>query len=226
MSALLAGAVAIALVLHLAYLARASRNKARSAIAANAASVAGVIAGATDISSGTTGVVTWAGSWKGERVQVSTIVDTLATRKLPVCWLSVSVTEKVLVPAAFDMMMRPGAPTTFSNFDMLAHTLPALPGFPADAVVRTDRRDARFPHEVIARQLGVFCEGRAKELLITPNGVRIVWLLAEADRVRYGVFRQAHFGGDGFEAVLLERLLRSASLLRDAINRSQRQAAA
>ena len=36
-----------------------------------------------------------------------------------------------------------------------------------------------------AGHLDVFCDRRAKELLITRNGVRIVWLLAEADRARY-----------------------------------------
>ncbi|RVD48265.1 hypothetical protein EN746_24420, partial [Mesorhizobium sp. M8A.F.Ca.ET.023.02.2.1] len=70
-----------------------------------------------------------------------------------------------------------------------------------------------------------FADGRAKELLITPNGVRIVWLLAEAERARYGVFRQAAFGDTRIDATLIERLLVSLSKLRDAINRSERQAA-
>ena len=100
------------------------------------------------------------------------------------------------MPGIFDMMMRPGSPTTFSNFDHLDHTLPMAAGFPPEAVLRTDRKGVRFPHDIIASHLDLFAEGRAKELLITPNGVRIVWLLAEADRARYGVFRQAEFGDD------------------------------
>jgi hypothetical protein len=164
------------------------------------------------------------GSWNERRVQVRTIVDTLATRKLPARWLSVSITEPVAVPATFDMMMRPGSPTTFSNFDHLQHTLPKAPGFPAEAVLRTDLRGARFPQNLIASHLDIFAEGRAKELLITPNGVRIVWLLAEAERARYGVFRQAAFG-TRLEPALVERLLASASTLRDAINRQERQVA-
>ena len=224
-TALLAGAIALALVLHLAWLARASRNRAKAAIAAEVASIRTVIADAADISDGTVGVVTWVGSWNERRVQVRTIVDTLATRKLPARWLSVSVTEPVAVPATFDMMMRPGSPTTFSNFDHLQHTLPKAPGFPAEAVLRTDLRAARFPQNLIASHLEIFAEGRAKELLITPNGVRIVWLLAEAERARYGVFRQAAFGGATLDPALIERLLTSASGLRDAINRQERQVA-
>ena len=224
-TALLAGAIVLALVLHLAWLARASRNRAKAALAAEVASIRTAIADAVDISDGTVGVVTWVGSWNERHVQVRTIFDTLATRKLPARWLSVSVTEPVAVPATFDMMMRPGSPTTFSNFDHLQHTLPKAPGFPAEAVLRTDLRAARFPQNLIASHLEIFAEGRAKELLITPNGVRIVWLLAEAERARYGVFRQAAFGGATLDPALIERLLTSASGLRDAINRQERQVA-
>ncbi|WP_189502229.1 MULTISPECIES: hypothetical protein [unclassified Mesorhizobium] len=224
-SALLAGAVALALVLHLAWLARANRSRATVALAADEASVRAVITDAANISDGAAGVVTWAGSWNGRRVQVRTIVDTLATRKLPARWVSVSITEKVAVPGTFDMMMRPGSPTTFSNFDHLDHTLPKAPGIPAEAVLRTDRKGVLFPQDVIANHLDIFTEGRAKELLITPNGVRVVWLLAEAERARYGVFRQAEFGGVRLDPVLIERLLAFASALRDAISRGERQAA-
>ena len=224
-SALLAGVIVLALVLHLAWLARRSRNGALAALAAEEASIRTIVADAADVLDGTAGVVTWEGSWNGQRVQLRTIVDTLATRKLPARWLSVSITEKVAVPATFDMMMRPGSPTTFSNFDHLQHTLPKAPGFPAEAVLRTDRRGTRFPQGIIAEHLEPFSEGRAKELLITPNGVRIVWLLAEAERARYGVFRQAAFGDAQIDPALIERLLTSLSALRDAINKSERQAA-
>jgi hypothetical protein len=224
-SALLAGAIVLALALHLAWLARRSRSRASAALAADEASIRTVIADAANVSDGTAGVITWEGSWNGRRVQLRTIVDTLATRKLPARWLSVSVTEKVAVPATFDMMMRPGSPTTFSNFDHLQHTLPKAPGFPAEAVLRTDRRGTRFPQAIIADHLEPFSEGHAKELLITPNGARIVWLLAEAERARYGVFRQAAFGDAQIDPALVQRLLVSLSGLRDAINRSERQAA-
>ncbi|WP_164873888.1 MULTISPECIES: hypothetical protein [unclassified Mesorhizobium] len=224
-SALLAGAIVLAIVLHLAWQARASRNRASMALAVEQDRIRTAIADAANVSDGTAGVITWEGSWNSKRVQVRTIVDTLATRKLPARWLSVSITEPVAVPGTFDMMMRPGSPTTFSNFDHLDHTLPKSSAFPAEAVLRTDRRGVHFPLETIAGHLGIFSEGRAKELLITPKGVRIVWLLAEAERARYGVFRQAEFGDATLDPALIERLLVSVSALRDAINKSERQAA-
>ncbi|RWN02586.1 MAG: hypothetical protein EOR87_32270, partial [Mesorhizobium sp.] len=71
-------------------LARSSRNRARAALANDEAAVRAVIRDAIDVSDGMAGVATWAGSHNGERAQVRTIVDTLATRKLPARWLSVS----------------------------------------------------------------------------------------------------------------------------------------
>lgn len=217
--------MALAVVAHIAWLARASRNRAKAALAADLANVRSVVADAADVSDGTAGVVTWAGSWNGQRVQVRTIVDTLATRKLPTRWLSVSITEPVAVPGIFDMMMRPNSATTFSNFDHLPHMLPKVLGFPAEAVLRTDRKGVAFPQDLIAAHTDIFADGRAKELLITPKGVRIIWLLAEAERARYGVFRQAAFSDAGIEPALIERLLEAASGLREAINRRERQAA-
>ncbi|RWC89809.1 MAG: hypothetical protein E5V58_09425 [Mesorhizobium sp.] len=224
-STLLAGAIALAVVVHLVWLARKSRNRAREALAADTAGIRTVVADAVDVSDGTVGVAIWAGTWNGRRVQVRTIVDTLATRKLPARWLTVTVTEPVDVLGTFDMMMRPGSATTFSNFDHLGHTLPKTAGFPVEAVLRTDRKGVAFPQDVIAGHLDIFAEGRAKELLVTPKGVRIVWLLAEAERARYGVFRQAAFGDTKLDPALIERLLQSASTLRDAINERKRQAA-
>lgn len=221
----LAAACILAIALRLAFVARASRAKAARAKDLLVASIAKVVPDAVEVPAGTVGVATFAGTWRGLRVQIRTIVDTLATRKLPACWLSVSVTEKVAVPGTFDMMMRPRSPTTFSNFDLLPYALPPFPGFPAEAVARTDSSGAIFPREAISRGLGFFADPRVKELLITPNGVRIVRLLAEADRARYGVFRQAEFTGVVLDPDMIEGLLRSASSLRDAINSGERQAA-
>lgn len=226
MSALLACAFGLALALHLYHHARTNRARAAAALAADMAAVAAVVDDAKDVSTGVAGVATFAGTWNGYHVQVRTIIDTLATRKLPAFWLSVTIAETVHMAATFDMMMRPGSATTFSNFDHLPHTLRVPDNFPEGAVIRTDRRGARPPFDIIAEHLGVFADSRAKELLVTGNGVRLVWLLAEADRVRYGVFRQAEFSGARIDPALIDLLLREASSLRAAINRDALKVAA
>lgn len=178
-----------------------------------------VIPDVEEITSGTVGVTTWNGRWNGHRVQIRTIIDTLVTRKLPTLWLSVTLQEPVAIPATFDMMMRPASATTFSNFDQLNHTVELPAQYPAESAIRTNDATARLPMTVIGQHLEIFSDGRAKELLVTPNGVRIVWMLAEADRLRYGVLRQADFSGARLEAVLIDVLLNAASALRADINR-------
>ena len=225
-SALLTCLLGVALALHLYHFVRKSRAAAAKAFAKDMAVVKAVVADAAGIPTGTAGVSAWAGTWHGERVQVKTIVDTLAVRKLPALWLVVTITEKTRIAAVFDMMMRPGAATTFSNFEHLPYTLPTPSSFPEGAVIRGDQSDPCLPAALAIGHLDLFADARAKELLITPNGVRIVWLLAEADRARYGVFRQAAFSGSGLEPGLLEELIRRASALRAALDAEARLQAA
>lgn len=211
----------IALAAHLWWMVRRSRREAAQHLAADLAAVRAAIGEVRILPDDAAGVRTFAGRFEGSRIQVRTIVDTLATRKLPALWLSVSVTEPTAVDATLDMMMRPSSATTFSNFDSLRHGIRPPPGFPDEAIIRTDRPGAAFPFAALAGHLGIFKHPAAKELLIKPAGVRIVWLIAEADRARYGVFRQADFGDAAPDAGLIRMLAEEASAIRNAINKAR-----
>jgi hypothetical protein len=157
------------------------------------------------------------GRYCGFPVQVLPVIDTLATRRLPALWLLVTLQDALPVTAKFDLMMRPAGPTTFSNFDLLPLTIETPSSFPEHAVIRTDDRDRYLPAHVVEPHLGLFGDPRAKELLITPNGLRIVWLIAEADKARYGVFRQAEFGEIDLDPALLRTLLDQLIAMRQSI---------
>lgn len=159
------------------------------------------------------------GTYRGFPVQIYPLVDTLATRRLPALWLMVTLQDKLPVKAHFDLMMRPAGPTTFSNFDHLPHTLDHQEGFPEHAVIRTDNTEDVLPVSLIAPHLEPFFGPRAKELLITQNGLRIVWLLAEAERARYGVLRQAEFGEVQIEGQLARDILdRLIAIRKDVVD--------
>lgn len=157
------------------------------------------------------------GKYRGLPVRLHPVIDTLAIRKLPSLWLLATLPEPLPVRATFDLMMRPAGPTTFSNFDHLPATLDALPDLPLHAVVRTDDPDHVLPHHVVAPHLDIFEHPLAKELLITPKGVRMVWQVAEADRARYGVFRQAEFGDVELDPALVRDLLDRLIMLRQSV---------
>jgi hypothetical protein len=157
------------------------------------------------------------GRYQGLPVQVHPVIDTLAARRLPALWLLVTIQGKLPVAARFDLMMRPNAATTFSNFDLLPETVELPTGFPPEAVLRTDDPQHLPPPHLVSSHLDLFTDARAKELLITPNGVRFVWLLAEANRARYAALRDADFGEIDLDPGILRNLLDRLVLLRHAI---------
>ncbi len=157
------------------------------------------------------------GRHHGLPVQVQTVVDTLNLRKLPSLWLMVTIPEPLPLSASFDLMMRPSGPSTFSNFDMLPFTIERPSDFPEHAVVRSDDIEHMLPAHVIAPHLQPFFGSRAKELLVAPKGLRMVVQIGEADRARYGVFRQAEFGETSIDATQLSDILDRLLALRSDI---------
>jgi hypothetical protein len=214
---IIAAVATAALVLYLLRRLRRERDRRRRDYERFFDRATDVLADARLEHTGAVGYPRLAGRYQGLPVQVLPVVDTLPIRRLPALWLLVTLQDALPVNARFDLMMRPAGATTFSNFDLLPFTIGRPAGFPEHAVVKTDDPGNMLPADVVAPHLGVFRDSRAKELLVTPNGVRLVWLLAEADRVRYGVFRQADFGGAGLEPELLCSLLDRLVAIRQSI---------
>lgn len=209
--------VAVAVVAHLALKLVAAARKKRRAPDAFFARVTPLLQDARYEGEDHAGYPQLVGRYKGLGVRIHPVIDTLAIRKLPSIWLLVSIAEPLPLSATFDLMIRPAGPTTFSNFDHLPVTLEGLPDLPLHALVRTDDPQHVLPYHVVAPHLSVFHDPWAKELLITPKGCRLVWQLAEADRVRYGVFRQADFGDVTLEPDLVRDLLDRLIALRKSI---------
>jgi hypothetical protein len=181
------------------------------------ARAAGVLEKSELQATGMVGYPRLAGRYRDFPVQVLPVVDTLATRRLPALWLLVTLQDTLPTGSRFDLMMRPTAATTFSNFDLLPVTMQLPAGFPEHAVLRTDDPQHLLPPHIVAPHLDVFHDTRAKELLITPNGVRLVWLLAEANRARYGVLREADFRDTDLDPQLLRNLLERLIAIRQSV---------
>ena len=90
-------------------------------------------------------------------------------------------------------MLRPASATTFSNFDFLSVIIPTPSGFPGQAVIHSDEDKSPFDLNLLRPVLSFFKNPRAKEFLATPNGLRLVTQLGEAERARYLVAREARF---------------------------------
>lgn len=153
------------------------------------------------------GVYKLNGEFDGRDFQFKVIADNLAPRKLPGLWLMVTRPTPLPVRHVFDLMMRPSGPTSFSNFDFLPHNLPLPSHVPPYAVVRSDGELSPVSWDSVSKLLHWFHTPIGKELLISPKGLRLVVLLAEADRLRYGVFRQIDFGKPVVKADTARRIL-------------------
>ena len=156
------------------------------------------------------------GEYRGCRFHLDAIVDTLTFRKLPVLWLRVSLLAPLPGTAAIDILVRSQNVEFYSPANELPHQLRPLPGWPADAIVRT--ADPRHAPDllVIGRHIGVFDRAQTKELLVTEKGVRLVHMLDQARRAEYLVLRQAEFEQDSVDKELLCDLMdRTISLHQD-----------
>lgn len=166
------------------------------------------------------------GHYHGTDFDIQVVPDTLTFRKLPALWLLVSIPSPLPLRATFDMMIRPTGIEPFSRFQNLPVAIATPDGFPPEASLRSDNPDGIPSERLLRHHLGPFADGRAKELVISPKGLRIVWLAEEADRGRYLIFREAELGMKPLDPDTLKPLLDYlVSLREDILAESMRTAA-
>jgi hypothetical protein len=133
------------------------------------------------------------GQYRSRRFHLDAVVDTLTFRRLPVLWLRASLLDALPGTATLDILVRSQNTEFYSPGNDLPHILPPRPGWPADAIARTDDPQRIPDLAVIDRHMPVFDRPQTKEVLITAKGVRIVHMLDQARRAEYLVLRQAEF---------------------------------
>ncbi|MEO6298321.1 MAG: hypothetical protein ABIV25_04030 [Paracoccaceae bacterium] len=147
------------------------------------------------------------GQLNGQYFDVQAIPDSLSFRKLPALWVMVTLPEPMPVAATLDIMARPTGYETFSRFNTLPHALPCPSFLPDGTGVRSDEANNVPPADLVERHSAVFADDRTKELLIAPNGLRLVVLADEAERGRYLLFRDAELGPTPLPAVVVHGLM-------------------
>lgn len=162
-----------------------------------------------------TGFPRFSGHFENTVFDLQVVPDTLTYRKLPALWLLVTLPEPMPVKATLDIMLRPMGVEPFSHFRELAQQITTPANFPADCALRCDDPSAIPPADLVAAHLARLDENKLKELVISPKGLRIVWLVEEANRSRYLAFRDAEMGKTPLQPALLEPLLHALIALRD-----------
>jgi hypothetical protein len=164
------------------------------------------------------------GQYRGRSFHVDAIVDTLTFRKLPVLWLRVSLLAPLPGASTLDILVRSQNTEFYSPASDLPHTLPRLPGWPLDALVRTDDPQHTPDLSTVDRHIAVFARPATKELLITAKGVRLVHMLDQARRAEYLVLRQAQFVHAFMDREILKDLMDRTIALHEDLTSSKEAA--
>jgi len=155
------------------------------------------------------------GRVKDTEIDLQIVVDSFTYRKLPCFWLLVSQIEPLPLTQKISLMMRPTGFEIFSNLSRLpcqTSPLPAL--FPPDMSLRSEKPLNAQEMALLRRHAGIFKNPRIKELVLSPQGLRIVWLMQEASRGRYLLFREAELDRPPLEWAELAPLLQILADLR------------
>lgn len=150
------------------------------------------------------------GCYRGCAFRVEPIIDQINLRKLPSLWLLVTLRAPGPYRGILDFLVRPQNTEFYSPSAHLPVSVEPPAGWSAHASLRTDRPEDMPPAEVIGRHICFFDDVRAKEMLVTPRGVRLVYQANQARRSHYLVLRQAEF----------EELALAPDLLRDLMDRA------
>lgn len=154
-----------------------------------------------------TGFPRLSGQYRGQTFDIQVVPDTLSYRKLPTLWLLVTLPEALAVAATFDLMLRATGLESFSNFAQLPKQIALPAGFPEAGSIRSDDPAGMADEVALRRALTGLAGDHLKELLVAPTGVRVVWLVEEADRGRYLLFRDAEMGAVALSGDVLQPLM-------------------
>ena len=154
-----------------------------------------------------TGFARVSGHYRGQLFDVQVVPDSLSLRKLPCLWLLVTLVERLPVAGTVDVMLRATGAETFSKFGTLPDQIAAPAGFPHGCTIRTDTADDLPDLAAVGRYMNGLDTARLKEVVVAQAGVRVVWLVEEADRGRYLLFRDAEMGAAPLPAQVLQPLM-------------------
>lgn len=133
------------------------------------------------------------GRYRDYFVRLEPIEEHVGFRKVPSMWLRISVLNELPYRGVFDYLIRPENIEFYSPIGQLPHQLEVPAEWPQQAWLRTDDPETMPPLERVAPHMRFFDDRRAKELMITRRGVRLVYQIHQAERPYYLVLRSVTF---------------------------------
>jgi hypothetical protein len=159
------------------------------------------------------------GRYRGHDVRLELVLDDMAWRKLPSLWLKATVFKPNPGRMVLDFMMRPQGQEFYSPSGDMTHRLPVPRSWPQNAILCADNAACAGHLEPLARHMALFDDPRAKELVVSPHGVRLVYQAAQAERAHYLVLRQARFAETRVAPALAGAMLDRAIAIATSLDR-------
>ncbi len=156
------------------------------------------------------------GEYDGYRVSLGIVEDTVAWRKLPPLWLLVTVHGKAASEGSLDLIVRPANNEFYSPSWQWDGNLHLPTGWPQHAILKYRKRPADLEalNPFVPR---LFSDDRMKELLVTPQLLRLTYMAKQANRGEYLIMRNAVYDAIPLERDLIESLLKKAVDLRRTV---------
>lgn len=158
------------------------------------------------------------GHWSGHGFDLQAIPDSLSYRKLPTLWLMVTLTDSIPLKGETRIMARASGLEAFSTFANLPVEVNLPPAFPPHCTLRATAPDVLPPLPVMDAAAALMADQKVKELVLSPKGIRIVYLAEEGARSAYLIHRDAEFSADPLPPALPLRLMQAVLDLKKVID--------
>lgn len=148
------------------------------------------------------------GMYDGYRIQMTLEEDHLTMRKIPSLWLHVVIEgRRRATTGTLGVLVRPQNTEFYSLSWDWDQAVAPLAGWPEHALYRT--QDGTPDLQLIdARVRQLFDDVKTKELIVTPQRVRLTYQAKQADRGEYLLLRAADFNHEPLSPDTVQSLLR------------------
>lgn len=159
------------------------------------------------------------GVYEGYQVSLSIVEDTIGWRKVPPLWLLIKVKANVQSIGSLDYIIRPSNNEFYSPSWQWNGNLPIPINWPQHAILK-------YQHQALDLALiesfihPLFAEANMKEVLVTPNLVRLTYMIKQAERGEYLIMRNAIYENSPISRDVVGVLLKQAVDMRQSIEKS------
>lgn len=159
-----------------------------------------------------------AGVFDGAGVSLKLEVDNLTARKLPIMWLHITMLRPPGRKDSLDILARPQNSDVFSPGWNWYKQVTPLKSWPQHARY-VSQGSVPVLESIDSDIRTIFADQRAKEVLITPESVRLTYLIRQADRGHYLLLRTADFDMEPIDSAEIAALTRQLQTLLSNLDR-------